>query len=253
MSDNKVCFIIAHKFFRGWPSYLEYYLDNIQRLYPNSLTVVVDNNSKYVEDIFGPLRGRENVVFLTNDIECKFELGAYQVGMRYIIEHGLVDEYSYYVCTQDNFVAKNRFDFDALLAGGTYALPINSMHRGGDGYARDVSNVVLGRLGMNDNWDKVDFCWCSSFALAGTKLEQMYGWLQTIVQTRRHESEGAERYLARLLWELNEQRDCGDIDGSCMDLPQRHYDCWKVDILGPATSYFVKSVQQKTEHTRDKE
>jgi hypothetical protein len=34
-------------------------------------------------------------------------------------------------------------------------------------------------------------------------------------------------------------------------LSSRHYDCWTVDPLSPATSIFVKKVQQKTENTID--
>ena len=251
MSNNKVCFIIAHKYFRGYESYLKYYIENIQRHYPEALTIVVDNNSQFTEDVFSHVRHLDRVVLLDNDIESKFELGAYQVGMRYIIAKGLIDRFSYYVCTQDNFVLKNKYDFGTLVDNNTYALPINSMYA--DGACRDVCDSVLNRLGMNDHWDKVNFCWCSSFIVAGCKLEQMYGWLQQIVQKVRWESEGAERYLARLLWELNERRDCGDIDGTAADLHVRHYDTWNVDIHADSTSYFVKKVQQKNEHTVDKD
>jgi len=249
--SNKVCFIIAHKYFRGYESYLSYYIDNIQRLYPEALTIVVDNNSQFTEDTFGPLREYDNVILLENDIECKFELGAYQVGMRYLIDNDLLGEFSYCICTQDNFVLKNKYDFNVLVEEGTYALPINSMYA--DGARQDVCDHVLNILGMNDNWDKINFCWCSSFVVATHKVEQLYGWLSQIVQATRTDSEGAERYLARLLWELNERRDCGDIDGTAADLHIRHYDTWQVDIRGDATSYFVKKVQQKTEHTVDKD
>lgn len=249
MLNSNVCFIIAHKYFRGYESYLKHYIKNIQKFYPEALTIVVDNNSVYPEDVLNPLRDLENIVFLTNDIECKFELGAYQVGIKYLIDNDLVNDYSYYICTQDNFVLKNYYDFKQLIDKNIYALPINSMFA--DGYAKDVCDQVLNRLGMNDNWDKVNFCWCSSFVVASKKLEQLYGYLTTIVQKRRHESEGAERYLARLLWELNERRDCGSIDGDCRDLPSKHYDCWRVNIYDPATTHFVKTVQQKNEHTVD--
>lgn len=248
--SNKVCFIIAHKYYRGYESYLKYYVSNIQVFYPEALIIVVDNNSKYPEDVFGPL-SESGVVFLTNDIESKFELGAYSVGIKYIIDNNLTNEYSHYVCTQDNFVLKNVYDFSQLVANETYALPLNSMHP--DGYAMDVCTTVLDRIGLNDNWDKVNFCWCSSFIVANSKLEQLQGYLTTIVQKVRRDSEAAERYLARILWELNDRRDCGSIDGNCVDLLTKHYHCWHVNIYDTATTHFVKRVQQKNEHTRDEE
>jgi hypothetical protein len=252
MSNNKICFIIAHKYFRGYESYLSYYIENIQKLYPEALTIVVDNNSKFVGDIFDSLRTLNNVVLLDNDIECKFELGAYQVGMRYVFENDLLDDYTYYVCTQDTFVLKNYYDFNQQMATQeSYACPINSMYA--DGACADVVQKVLTDLGMYDHLDEINFCWCSSFVVANHKLQQLYDWLRQIVQTCRWESEGAERYLARLLWELNERRPCGDIDGTAADLHLRHYDTWQVNIYDDATSYFVKKVQQKNENTVDRD
>lgn len=255
MSDvNQVCFIIAHKYYRGHESSLKYYVENIKKLYPEALTIVVDNNSKYPEDVFGSLRHLPNVVFLTNNYEGKFELGAYKVGIQHIIDNGLVNNYSHYICTQENFVVKNFYDFNKLIDKKTWALPINSMWRGGDGYARDLCNEVLTKIGLDtNNWDKADFCWCSSFIVANYKLEQLYGYLSKIVQTTRYESEAAERYLGIILWELNERRDCGDIDTSCKNLHLRHYDCWNPDIYAPVTSYFRKRVQQRNQDTRDRE
>jgi hypothetical protein len=250
--SNKVCFIIAHKYYRGYHSFLKYYIENIQKFYPEALTVVVDNNSKYPEDVFGPLRGLSNVVFLTNDYEGKFELGAYKVGTQYVIDNGLVDDYTYFVCTQDNFILKNFFDFSGLAAKKTYALPINSMFA--DKYGMDACNRVLDKIGLNDNWDKINFCWCVSFVVANHKVKQLNSYLATIQQKTRHESEAAERYLARILWELNERCDCGSIDGDCRDLINNSlYHCWHVDLYAPVNTHFAKRVQQKNENTKDAE
>lgn len=252
MSKDRICFIIAHKYYRGYESYLKYYIDNIQTLYPHALTIVVDNNSKYVDDIFDPLRGCDNVVLLENDIECKFELGAYQVGIRYIINNNLLEQYTHYVCVQDTFVLKNYYDFDNnMTMQNCYARPINSMYA--DGACADVFESVLKKIGLYDHLDKINFCWCSSFVVASHKIEQLYNYLKQIIQKVRWESEGAERYLARILWELNEHRDCGDIDGSAADLHVRHYDTWRVNIYSNSTSHFVKKVQQKNENTIDKD
>ena len=89
--------------------------------------------------------------------------------------------------------------------------------------------------------------------VASHKVRQLYEYLKQIVVKYRWESCGGERYLARILWELNDHRDCGDIDGSASDLAIRHYDTWNVDMYAPATSYFVKEVQQKNENTVDQD
>jgi hypothetical protein len=251
MSSFKPAFIIAHKYFRGYTSYLKYYINNIQMLYPEALTIVVDNNSQHKEDIFSEIEGLENVVLLENNIDSKFELGAYQVGLRYIVENNLVDEYQYYIFTQDNFVLKNKYDFNEMHSTKTYARPLVSFYP--DGECASVVVPIMEKLKMNNNWDKVNFCWCSSFIVATNKVLQLYKYLKQIVVTCRWESCAGERYLARILWELNEQKDCGDIDGSAADLAVRHYDTWNVDMFAPSTSFFVKEVQQKNEHTVDKD
>jgi hypothetical protein len=246
---NNICFIIAHKYFRGYTSYLNYYIENIQKLYPEALTIVVDNNSQYKEDVFSSVEGKNKVVLLDNNTDSKFELGAYGVGSKYILDNELEKDYSYFVFIQDTFVLKNKYDFELMKKESCYARPINSMYA--DGECSNVVTPVMTKLGLNDNWDKVNFCWCSSFVVEKTKIEQLYTYLDQIKVTCRWESCAGERYLARLLWELNEQKDCGDIDGSCSDLAVRHYDTWNVNVFAPATSYFVKQVQQKNENTVD--
>jgi hypothetical protein len=245
----KPVFIIAHKYFRGYQSYLKHYVDNILKFYgDNSLILIVDNNSNYPQDIFDTLPIKENIKILTNNIDCKFELGAYQVGIKYILEHNLLDLYDYYICTQDNFIIKNKLDLDDLYNNEVYSCPINSFYQ--DGGMSDISNIVLDRLGLNNNLDKVTFCWCCSFITHRDKIKQLYSYLIQIRITRRVESEAAERYLARIIWELNNYKN-NDIDGDIRTLKERHYYCWTVDPLEPTTSFFVKKVQQKTENTSD--
>jgi hypothetical protein len=245
----KPVFIIAHKYFRGYQSYLNHYVENIMSLYGDgALIIIVDNNSNYPQDVFNLLPKRDNIIILTNNIECKFELGAYQVGIGYVIENNLLDEYDYYVCTQDNFIIKNKVDFDFMYESNIYACPINSFDQ--DGECRGVCDLVLNELNMNNNLDKVTFCWCVSFIIHKSKLNSLYGMIKKIVIKVRSESCASERYLPRLLWELNDFKN-NDIDGDIRTLGSRHYDCWSVDPLMPATSFFVKKVQQKNEHTRD--
>ena len=66
MNINKPCFIIAHKYYRGYQSYLSHYLDIISDLYPDPTIIVVDNNSKYIEDIVPVVESHNNVHAIIN-------------------------------------------------------------------------------------------------------------------------------------------------------------------------------------------
>ena len=245
---NKVVFIIAHKYFRGYESYVEYYIKSIRGFYENSLILVVDNNSIYKKDIFDKIKNYDNVILLDNDIECKFELGAYQVGLRYLIENNLLDKYSYIAMTQDNFIIKNKLDFNVLAQNEVTARPLNSYYQ--DGSEAQTCQKVLSQLGLYNNLGKITFCWCNSFIVSTSKVKQLYNYLKQIIITVRSESCASERYMARILWELNERKN-SDIDGDIRDLQTKYY-WWTVDLYGKVNSYFAKRVQCKNEHTKDK-
>lgn len=245
---TKIAFIIAHKYYRGYTSYIEYYITNIKRYYDDALIIVVDNNSVNKKDIFDGLK-KYDVTLLDNGISCKFEIGAYQVGMRYLIDSNLLDAIDYCVFTQDNFILKNRLDFNLLKDNGVTACPINSWSP--DRAHKDICQTVLSGIGLYNNMDKITFCWCNSFIVANSKVAQLYGYFKTIVITTRIESCASERYLARILWELNGHKN-NDIDGDIIPLKYL-YDCWKVDPRSNISGvHFVKVVQQKNEKTVDK-
>jgi len=244
----KPCFIIAHKYFRGHESYTEYYIQNILNFYEDALIVVVDNNSVYKDDIFDDLKKYKNVVLLDNDIESKFELGAYRVGISYLVDNDLLDTYDYCIFTQDNFIIKNYLDFEALHQNTVKACQINTMKNDWERF--EVCRDVLGRLNLLNNLEHSHLCWCCSFICATEKVRQLGNYLSQIVMTTRYQSTAAERYLGRIILELNDGRPFS-IDGDIMtDLP---YDCWTVDLRAPIEGcVFAKTVQQKNECTVDK-
>ena len=94
---NNICFIIAHKYVRGYASYVKHYIDNVKAAYGDeALVIITDNNSDHKEDIFDELKDLDGVVLLDNNIESKFELGGYQVGLQYILYKNLTDKYESY-------------------------------------------------------------------------------------------------------------------------------------------------------------
>ena len=102
---NNICFIIAHKYVRGYPSYVKHYINNVKAAYGDeALVIITDNNSEHKDDIFDQLKDLEGVILLDNNIESKFELGGYQVGLQYVLDNNLTDKYEYYVFTQDTFI-----------------------------------------------------------------------------------------------------------------------------------------------------
>ena len=256
---NKPVFIIAHKYFRGYESYVEYYINNIKKYYEQALIIIVDNNSTHVEDIFNNLQKYENVVLLNNDIECKFEIGAYQLGLKYLIDNDLIKNYPYVVLTQDTFILKNKVDFNQFFNDNIKACTINTYFQ--DGMLQHISNEVLSNLGLLSDLDKVTFCWCCSFIISNENVIKLHDYFKKIVITNREQSCAAERYLARILWELNDYKN-NDIDGDIRYLgetwngnrnPDPKYDCHSVNPYDEnIKTFFVKRAQQKTEKTLDK-
>jgi hypothetical protein len=249
INEYKICFIIAHKYFRGYESYLDYYVEQILNYYHNSLIIIVDNNSNYKEDIFKTLPNNKNIILLDNNILCKFEIGAYQVGLNYLMENDLINEYDYYVFSQDNFILKNKYDFNLLNKNKTKACPINSWTN--DWEKMDVCEPVLKNLNLFNMFNESKLCWCNSFIVTKERIEKLHIFLKKIVIINRHQSEGSERYLGRILLELNDGIPTIDIDGD-ITLLKNKYDCWNVNPKNDINSFFVKIVQQKNEKTTDR-
>ena len=168
---DKVVFIIAHKYFRGYTSYLKYYIDNILNFYEKSLILVVDNNSEFKEDILSTIEVKDNIVFLNNEIDCKFELGAYKVGFNYLIETNKLSEFDYVFCTQDNYIIKKKYKFNILKNNNNKAASIINLQN--DYQKNDVALPILKKLGMTN---KLESSLVSS-SLSSNHHHNLYNYL----------------------------------------------------------------------------
>lgn len=238
----KIAFIIAHKYFRGYESYLNHYIDNIQQLYNESLIIIVDNNSINRDNIFGKFYAYDNIVILENNIACKFELGAYQIGINYLIQNNHVDEYDYIVFSQYTFILKNYFNFKILVEQNIDAATIVSWKN--DWAYQHISYPIMLKLGIYNNLHESRLCWCNSFIVSNKKIIQLYKYISQIVITTRIESMASERYMGRILWELNNNKN-SDIDG---DIDNLSYYCLTVNPMTDVNNFFVNA-QQKNENT----
>ena len=252
-NKNRPVFIIAHKYIRGYESYSELYIQTIESIYEDYLIIFVDNNSTHKDDIFNKLKNYKNVILLDNNNEGKFEIGAYNVGLQYLINNNLYKNYTYIVLSQDTFILRKKVDFNVLHNNNVLACPIVDCHG-------DLTNIhngyyesflpILKTLNLDHNVEKSSFCWCNSFIISSEKTEILYGFIKDIVITQRWDSCVSERYLGRILWEINNQSKY-DIDGDIYHI-QNLYDSRKVDVYTHDLTFFVKKLQQKTESTIDK-
>lgn len=207
--DYKLCFVIACKYVRGYESYLPYYIANINNFYPNSLIVLVDNNSHYFEDIKVKLQKYDNIIYLVNNITCKYEQGAYHVGARYLLDNNITD-YDYIIFSQDTYVLKNKYDFNILInenitAAAFHAgLDIDAVKQ--EMYYIEPVQSVLRSLNLQHSIDKLAMCMWNSFVLHQSKLAEYYSLIRNIVTLTKHESGCTERYMSPILYHLNNNR-----------------------------------------------
>jgi len=248
MDNYKLCFIIAHRYYRNYESYIKYYVDNINKFYNDSLIIIVDNNSKYLDDIKNVFKNYTNVLFLINDTECKFELGAYKVGINYIIQNNLLEKYEYYIFTQDNFILKNKFDFNVMINNNTLASFINTLISISSDYNENIFNV-LRKINMLDRINDFTMCCCNSFILNKIKILEFLDMTKDIIIIYRRESEDCERYLGGIIYKLNNYKVVST-DGIMMD-KLLNYNRWIVNLIDDPVKerFFVKKLQQKNENT----
>ena len=256
MDSYNVCFIISLKYFRGYTSYIDYYVSNIQTYYENSLILIVDNNSTYIEDVYIRLKKYENknLVILTNNSPCKFELGAYKVGIQYIIDNNIVNNYEYFIFTQDSFILKNKYDFNTLKLNDVYATPIMSPMGStnlynDECYRTEIVSQVLEMTNLTNNVDLLRLCWANSFALHNTKIILFLQLTQHIIITSKYGACMCERFLSPILYRLNNDKNYS-LDK--VYEPHEIADVWNANIpLIISNKFFLKCLTAKDENTQD--
>lgn len=249
---NNVCFIISTKYYRNYPSYLKLYVDNITKFYTKSFIIIVDNNSKYIDDIKPILSNYNNLVILDNDTSCKFELGAYKVGIQYIINNNISENYEYFIFSQDTFILKNNYNFNNLLTQNIYACPLTTGNHSFWNRTHEVSTIhlfqnIIQNINLQNIIQNMPICWCNSFILHKTKIQLFLNITLHINITKRIESELSERYFGAILYILNNNKIYG-----IHNMNHLSYDCWTVNLINDnVKEYWVKKVQQKNENTVD--
>lgn len=251
----RFCFLIAHKYYRGYESYITKYINNINLYHPGSQIVIIDNNSKYLSDI-SDLISDTKIKILSNESESKFEIGAYSFGINWLIENNLSD-FDYYFFTQDNFILNKKINIEILKDNNIKASTIYSYYQ--DNNFNDISYPILSNLNLLNEMENVTFCWCNSFLIRKDKISELYKYISNIRVQNRVESMASERYMARILYELNDKKNFnidGDIrvvvGGNGYDDSITKYNPTNVKITDKIDVHFLKISQSKTEKTEDR-
>ena len=159
----KILFIIAHKYFREYESYLEYYINNIQSFYGNDASIlIVDNNSQH-KDIQEKISKYKNVEMIINTSDSFYELGAYRFGITYMNEK--INEFEYIIFSQDSFVIKNKYDFNNLISNDVKACTIVSNYENINTFFPYEIRNILEPINMFNKLNEISFVWCVSFIL----------------------------------------------------------------------------------------
>ena len=254
MYQPRIVFIIAHRYYRTYKSFIKYYVDNIQKFYGDrAYIVIVDNQSKHLEDIIKIFEFYQRVTILVNSSPCKFEQGAYNIGIRYILENKLFGVFDYYVCTQDTFILKNKLDFtDIFEKQNIVACPINLYHMPVLDYIEQPYVLeYLQQINMQDDIGNFDICFCNSFILHKSRIDRFLLLTKDFVITEKKQQEACERYFGALLYHLNNDISAS-IDGFANDYNILGYHPHKWDPMERETyRYFMKHTQFKSEFTID--
>lgn len=219
----KLCFIITCKVYHNYTSYLTMYVNNIINFYNDSLIILVDNNSDYSE-YFNQFRNIKNVVILENISEQKFEIGANNFAINYIINNNLI--FDYYICTGDTFILVNNYNFEILKNKNICACTINYI----------PNNVIKDNLMVRNKLCEInladlvnepyDGCLSSSFVCNHDSLLKINLYTKNIRVTSKNDAMNYERLLGALIYLCNNHQNyCLEEKNNTQIL----YDFWNVD------------------------
>lgn len=253
MIEPKIVFIIAHRYYRTYTSFIKKYVDNIQSFYGDrSYIVIVDNLSKHLDDVVKMFENYERLTILVNTSECKFEQGAYNIGINFVLKNNLFEFFDYYVCTQDTFVLKNKFDFNILANKNTTACAINLYHMPITDYLEQPYVMeYLEKLEFDHELGNFEICFCNSFILHRSRVHRFLLMTKDIVITTKTQQEACERYLGGMMYHLN-GGIVDSVDGFANDYNVLGYHPHKWNPNDHETyRYFMKHTQFKGEYTKD--
>ena len=141
--------------------------------------------------------------------------------MQYIMQNNMF--FNYFVFTQDTFFLINPYDFNILNNNNITACSIVNIDYNNHHMHNMVYNIkleymeetkkILEPLGLFNEIEKFTICWGSNFIIKWTKLIQLYNYIKDTVLTIKKHSEYSERYLSKIIYELNGKRDF-NIDGT---------------------------------------
>ena len=257
----KLLFIIAHKYYRKHECYTEYYINNINTFYNNDADIlIVDNNSTHYQDIQDLVSKYNNVTFIINTSDSKFELGAYRFGINYISDK--IKDYDYIIFTQDTFVLNKKYDFNNLLKNDVKACTIvahTEYTENGNPFSfyNDEIKIILEKINMYNKLDKTLLCWCGSFILHSSSISNFMKFTNHIKIITKMEAEASERYLGRILYELNNHKNF-NIDGNFLELKYNPNNNMISSLYFKSLfsnylneHYFHKLLNKKNEFTKD--
>ena len=110
-----------------------------------------------------------------------------------------------------------------------------------------TDNLTNPNFYSNDVLNKILHCFCLSYIIHKQKINELHDYLKKIKITNRGESEFCERYFARDLYVLNNNKNF-QIDHN----PNNLYNQYDINLLDEFNyGFFAKHQQKKRENTPD--